>query len=499
MSKNYIGQKGYTIYKDEISNDISKFIESELSVKPFVPKAMTMQKAQTFTIYRESSTRYYLPKFFGLENFNSVDSKIPKGKNINLSFNGKLRDYQISIVSKYMDYVKSKYENFGGGCLEIDTGMGKTVMAIDIISKMRLKTIILVHKEFLMNQWIERIAEFMPQAKVGKLQGKIVDIEGNDIVIAMIQSLSMKEYDVSIFKDFGFMIIDEVHHMGAEVFSNSLSKVVTPYTLGLSATMNRKDGLSKVFKMFLGETIHVEKRDTSDQSVLVKSLQYKVDDDEFNDIKYDFRGNTQISTMITKLCKYNNRSEFILSYIVHTLSENSEQQIMILAHNKSLLKYLYEAIEHRKIANGSVGYYVGGMKEKDLKISETKQIVIATYSMASEGLDIKTLTTLVLATPKTDIVQAVGRILRVKHEQPVVIDIVDAHEVFQRQYQKRKTFYRKQKYKIIETNNDNKTFDKTLWNVTYDPNKKKTKNSKNESLHDDEDEKIGDNKCLIEL
>ena len=499
MSKNYIGQKGYTLYKDEISNDISKFIESELSVKPFVPKAMTMQKVQSFTIYRESSTRYYLPKFFGLENFNSVDSKIPKGLNINLRFNGKLRDYQIRIVSKYMDYVKSKYENFGGGCLEIDTGMGKTVMAIDIISKMRLKTIILVHKEFLMNQWIERIAEFMPQAKVGKLQGKIVDIEGNDIVIAMIQSLSMKEYDVSIFKDFGFMIIDEVHHMGAEVFSNSLSKVVTPYTLGLSATMNRKDGLSKVFKMFLGETIHVEKRDTSDQSVLVKSLQYKVDDDEFNDIKYDFRGNTQISTMITKLCKYNNRSEFILSYIIHTLSENSEQQIMILAHNKSLLKYLYESIEHRKIANGSVGYYVGGMKEKDLKISETKQIVIATYSMASEGLDIKTLTTLVLATPKTDIVQAVGRILRVKHEQPVVIDIVDAHEVFQRQYQKRKTFYRKQKYKIIETNNDNKTFDKTLWNVTYDPNKKKTKNCKNEILHDDEDEKIGDNKCLIEL
>ncbi len=499
MSKNYIGQKGYTIYKDEISNDISKFIESELSVKPFVPKAMTMQKTQTFTIYRESSTRYYLPKFFGLENFNSVDSKIPKGKNINLSFNGKLRDYQISIVSKYMDYVKSKYENFGGGCLEIDTGMGKTVMAIDIISKMRLKTIILVHKEFLMNQWIERIAEFMPQAKVGKLQGKIIDIEGNDIVIAMIQSLSMKEYDVSIFKDFGFMIIDEVHHMGAEVFSNSLCKVVTPYTLGLSATMERKDGLSKVFKMFLGETIHVEKRDTSEQSVLVKSLQYKVDDDEFNDIKYDFRGNTQISTMITKLCKYNNRSEFILSFIVHTLSENSEQQIMILAHNKSLLKYLYDAIEHRKIANGSVGYYVGGMKEKDLKISETKQIVIATYSMAAEGLDIKTLTTLVLATPKTDIIQAVGRILRVKHEQPVVIDIVDAHEVFQRQYQKRKTFYRKQKYKIIETNNDNKEFDKTLWKITYDPNKKKTKNSKNEILHDDEDEKIGDNKCLIEL
>ena len=499
MSKNYIGQKGYTIYKDEISNDISKFIESELTVKPFVPKAMTMQKTPSFTIYRESSSRYYLPKFFGIENFNIVDSKLPKGKEINVKFNGNLRDYQNRIVSKYIKYVKTKYENIGGGCLEIDTGMGKTVMAIDIISKMCLKTIILVHKEFLMNQWIERIAEFLPEAKVGKLQGKIIDVEGNDIVIAMIQSLSMKEYDANIFKDFGFMIIDEVHHMGAEVFSNSLCKVVTPYTLGLSATMERKDGLSKVFKMFLGETIHVEKRDTSQQTVLVKTLQYKVDDDDFNDVKYDFRGNTQISTMITKLCNYNNRSEFILSFIRHTLLENKEQQIMILAHNKSLLKYLYEAIEHRKIANGSVGYYVGGMKEKDLKISETKQIVIATYSMAAEGLDIKTLTTLVLATPKTDVIQAVGRILRAKHKQPVVIDVVDNHEVFQRQYQKRKTFYRKQKYKIIETNNDNKNFDEALWKVTYDPNKKRTKSNKGDNLYDDEDEKISDDKCLIEL
>ena len=58
----------------------------------------------------------------------------------------------------------------------------------------------------------------------------------------------------------------------------------------------------------------------------------------------------------------------------------------------------------------TVGYYVGGMKEKDLKISETKTVILATYSMAAEALDIKTLTTLFLLTPKTDVQQAVGRI-----------------------------------------------------------------------------------------
>ena len=124
---------------------------------------------------------------------------------------------------------------------------------------------------------------------------------------------------------------------------------------------------------------------------------------------------------------------------------------MLLGHNKSLLKFMFEGIKGRNIANGDVGYYVGGMKEKDLKISESKKIVIATYSMASEGLDIKTLTTLMMLTPKTDIVQAVGRILRSKHEhcQPMVIDIIDNQDVFQRQYKTRLKFYNQQNYKVI--------------------------------------------------
>jgi superfamily II DNA or RNA helicase len=148
-----------------------------------------------------------------------------------------------------------------------------------------------------------------------------------------------------------------------------------------------------------------------------------------------------------------------------------------------LLKYLHDAILNRNIAD--VGYYVGGMKEAELKISETKKVIIATYSMASEGLDIKSLTTLLLATPKTDIVQAVGRILRTKHEQPVVIDILDEHEIFKKQFAQRKRFYVKQKYKIIETSNNFNDFDNKNWKVNHDPNNKIVKKVKD--------------KCLIEL
>jgi superfamily II DNA or RNA helicase len=142
----------------------------------------------------------------------------------------------------------------------------------------------------------------------------------------------------------------------------------------------------------------------------------------------------------------------ILRVLRDMRAELPERQIMVLAHNKNVLKYIHDAVECRKI--GTVGYYVGGMKEEHLKETESKEVVIATYAMAEEALDIKTLSALVLVTPKTDVTQAVGRILRMKHEFPVVVDIVDPHDIFQRQWLKRRSFYAKCGYTVVETTSD---------------------------------------------
>jgi superfamily II DNA or RNA helicase len=201
--------------------------------------------------------------------------------------------------------------------------------------------------------------------------------------------------------------------------------------------------------MFLGDIVYSEERDTGD-AVLVKAVQYVApNDQEFNEMCYDYRGNPAYSTMISKLCAYNPRSEFILQVLEKEMREKPGQQVMILAHNRNLLTYFYDAIVHRQLA--TAGYYVGGMKEADLKQSESCQVIIATYAMAAEALDIKTLTTLILATPKTDVIQAVGRILRVKHERPLVVDIIDSHEVFLSQWQKRRKYYASNNYQILHT------------------------------------------------
>jgi len=464
----YYGPRGYTLLKECMEADDLKLLRDELTVGAYVPKAPV--QPPKFPIYRECSKKIYIPRFYGTKIYGPPEeTRIPPGSSVSdsLVFAGEMREYQNVIVDKYIHQV-TRPENAGmggGGLLDVDPGKGKTVMALNIISRLRMKTLVIVHKSFLLNQWIERIQQFLPAARVGMIQGQIVDIDDKDIVIGMLQSLSMKEYPRDLFDTFGLSVYDECHHMSAEVFCRCMMKVVTKYTLGLSGTMVRKDGLTKVFKYFLGDVVHKEKNDTTSHAVVVKGIQYKVDDAEFNETEYDYRGNPKFSTMISKVCNYNRRSEFILDVLQTELKTNPDQQVMILAHNRSLLEYFHDAIEHRKIA--TVGYYVGGMKEAALKLSESKKVIIATYAMASEGLDIKTLTTLIMASPKTDVCQSVGRILRVKHAAPLVIDIIDPQDVFRSQWLKRQTYYIKQRYRIIMT--DTEGYYKNAWTVKYQP------------------------------
>jgi len=451
MASTSLGLRGYAILKSALDPSEQTQIRKDLLMQPNAPKAPV--QPEPFPIYVENATTLFVPRYYGLETYGEPEEMcIHSGADTTqqMRFAGELRDYQNIIVDKYVAHVRRG--GGGGGCLDVDPGKGKTVMALKIMSILKTRTLVVVHKTFLVNQWLERIRQFLPDARVGRIQGREVDIENKDIVIGMLQSLSMKDYDDETFSDFGLTVFDECHHMSAEVFCRCMIKITTRYTLGLSGTMTRKDGLTKVFKMFLGEIIHKEKSEQR-HNVIVKGIQYYIADNEFNEVETDYRGNPKFSTMITKLCNYGRRSDFILDVLRRELEQNESQQVMILAHNKSLLSYFHDAIQHRNIGGGSVGFYIGGMKEADLKASESKKIIIATYAMASEGLDIPTLTTLIMATPKTDVCQSVGRILRTKHTSPLVIDIIDYHDIFRNQWMKRQAYYAKQGYHIMYTNN----------------------------------------------
>ena len=258
----YLGYRGYCIYKNSIDEKAKLFIRNKLMAKPRTMNMCSNNQIE-YPIYMESNNKLYVPRYFGIKYFGYPKNvKINSGKNIDVKFNGELRDYQNAIIDTYIHYIgindKDKcIDNLnmgkGGASIEVGCGRGKTVMALKIIELVGKKTRIIVHKEFLKNQWIERINQFLPDAKIGCIQGQIIDIEDRDIVIIMLQSLSQKEYPEEIFKDFGLTIVDECHHISSEVFSKSLQINITAYSLALSATMDRKDGLTWIFKYFLGD------------------------------------------------------------------------------------------------------------------------------------------------------------------------------------------------------------------------------------------------------
>ena len=517
-SASYLGKKGYTIPKSLLLKEDEEYLRKELFVKPEVIGANfgnPSDEESAFPVFRENANKFYLPRFYGINRYGLPSrSEIAQGADINVTFSKSLRDYQEKIIGVYTKYVItpicSGSEHVGsGGILQVPCGKGKTIMALKIISILKKKTLIIVHKEFLMNQWIERIAEFLPGASVGKIQGQTFDIEGKDIVIGMVQTLYDKEFHPDAFAQFGLTIIDEVHRIGSEQFSRTLFKTITPYMLGISATVERKDKLTKVLYMFIGDMIYSEDR-KNDDLVTVRAINYVANDTEFNEVDRDFRGNPKYSTMIVKLCSYGPRSDFIIKVVGDLLNEDCEKQIMILCHNRSLLTYLFEGISHRGLA--SVGYYVGGMKQIKLQETEEKQIVLATYAMAAEALDIKTLSSLIMVTPKTDITQSIGRILRVKHANPIVVDIVDKHDIFQNQWAQRRRFYKKCNYRIRQIDSPNYkgmsldwTTDQT-WKRVYEP-----KNSEVEAVEECSDDETGKTpdqapikgtdkgKCLIDI
>jgi superfamily II DNA or RNA helicase len=378
-----------------------------------------------------------------------------------------------------MDSAREK----GGGIISLKCGGGKTVLALYIATMLSLKTIVLVHKDFLMTQWRDRIMEFLPGAKIGKTQQKTVDTEGKDIVLAMVQSVSMKEYPDNTFSSFGLAIFDECHHLGAETFHRSMRKVATPYCLGLSATPNRKDGLRRVFEWYIGPLVYMTKEKNTDH-IEVRIHEYTHESTSYNKSELLYTGKPCYPRMINNVCAFEPRQKFIQNLIIQ--EHECGRKILVLSDRRNYLDQTMAALNH--IYEGSAGLYVGGMKPAQLRDSQEKDIILGTFAMASEGMDIPKLNTIVLSSPKSDVIQSVGRILREKagkrKTHPLVIDIKDCHpnlRFFRNQCDKRVKYYHQQNFEVCSF-----SIDGTQTQLKKHPKPRKQEVYEMECLIDDE-------------
>ncbi len=415
--------------------------KSALKVRPVVNSEYHCGPVPSFNVFRTAKDgKLVVPRWWAEQNVGPAEKDIrpePSRMGDHLRFTGKLRD-----STQQPQALRAALEA-GRGILSLPCGYGKTTVSLAIAMRLGWRTMVIVHKEFLAQQWIERIEQFCPGARVGRVQRDLKEVEGCDFVIAMLQSLSQKEYSPKDFQSVGTVIVDEAHHICAQVFSQSMFKVCPRHLFGLSATPVRKDGLTKVLEWFAGPTFFAVER-PPEKGVEVIPLDF--DCPAFRELPPQNRaGKISLTQMITDVVEMPERNKMIEGD-VRKLLETTRRHILVLSDRRLHCQDLCS-----RFAPEDAGLYMGGMKQVELEESSRKRIIVATFSQAHEGLDIPTLDTVILATPKSDIVQSIGRVMREggnRAGHPLIYDLRDHWGVLWAMYSKRVRVYRRGGYNI---------------------------------------------------
>lgn len=458
----YINYHGYILRKQYFSEAVLAAVRKDLTVEPKVHPDFKREDTQKFTIYKENEKKLYIPRYYGITKFGvPATIELPEGEEINLVFEGGLRPIQEPIVAKVLDVLRT----VGGGTIAVNPAMGKTVMAIYLICQLKKKAIIVCHKDFLIAQWIERISQFAPAARIGVIKGNKCITHDKDIVVASIQTLWPKDIPESIMKSFGICVYDEAHHASARQFHKALQKTNLKYTIALSATPERADGLECVGFWYLGDVCYRQDiKDKPKETVHVKVYEYNNSDPKYCKMEFNVMKKPNNSKMITNIAECERRSKFILGLIQPLIAEG--RKIIMLTERISHVDWFMTEIPKIGV---ECGRYVGGMKQSDLDVAQNKQVLISSFQMVLEGFDNSTLDTLIWCTPKAGLgglEQGIGRILRKQAHLrtfiPLVIDVADMFGMFRNKSFQRRKFYRKHGYQVqiinVDDTNPNREF-----------------------------------------
>lgn len=318
---------------------------------------------------------------------------------------------------------------------EAPTGFGKTYCAMDIIAKVGKKTLVVVTKEDIRDQWIEAAEKVLglKQGKgIGLVQGDICQTTGQGVVIAMIQSLAKDgRYPEYAFNDFGLVIWDEAHRMGADHFSQSCYRVPAKLRLGISATPDRKDGKVKVIEAHIGKVKVVTTLAPMTPKVIVRKSPWQIplrrekQPDGSWVMKQIKHSPAACGHVINMMVKDHNRNVMLVKFIVSAYQKG--RKILVQSDRKDHLEHLFSLVSKSSVPTPEMGYYATGLTKEQREVVKTKRVIFATYQMTAEATDIPTLDTLVMGTPKSDVRQVVGRILRTSPDkkQPIVFDMQD--------------------------------------------------------------------------
>lgn len=364
-----------------------------------------------------------------------LEDKRIKMEPVNFHWSASLYPYQRTAVN-----VTNK-KDFG--VIVSSPGSGKTIMGLSIIARKRQPALIIVHRKQLFDQWIERIQSFLgiPAFQIGKIEGGNCNI-GEEITLAMIQSLQSDKLPAKLYQSFGTIVVDECHHIPAKTFRQVIGNFHSFYLYGFTATPIRKNKDEKLIFIHIGDIIHevvipANQQGNRELSVEIKNTELFV---PFN------TSTDKTEILIHVLIHDTARNELIIQDIKREI--NAGRKILVLTERKAHIEILNQYLKgvcEVIILTGEDSEEKRKAKFNQLETGDF-QVLLATGQLVGEGIDINTVSCLILAYPfsfEGKLVQYIGRVQR-SPVTPIIYDYRDYRiEYLTTLFKQRNKYYRK--------------------------------------------------------
>lgn len=357
----------------------------------------------------------------------------------------KLFDYQSQAINAFKD------KDFG--ILVAPPGSGKTIMGLALIANKEQPALILTHRKQIYNQWVERIEHFLQIKK--KNIGQFVAIKKSiktPITVAMIQTLSKIEDLSEISAKFGFVLVDECHHMPAQMFRSVITKLNPYYLYGLTATPIRKHNDEKLIFIYLGDIVHEVKEPLNKTLIEQKVEQQPEHTLQVNivikdtELSFPFTIATKDYHLLSKALIFNTARNQLIVNDVSNVTKSGGKCLVLTErkeHVNILSCYFRKDFEIISLSGDLTD------KQKQEKVKQIKsghfQIIIATGQLIGEGTHFDNLDNLFLVYPfsfKGKLIQYIGRIFHSKENAKTIYDYRDKNvEYLEKMFRKRKKYY----------------------------------------------------------
>ena len=314
---------------------------------------------------------------------------------------------------------------------------GKTFTALAIASNFGQKTLVVVHTLALLKQW-QTEAKKVFDIDVGIIGGGKFNMN-SPIVIGSVQSLYRRVSDIS--DQFGTVILDEMHHVSSPTFAKIIDKNKAKYKIGLSGTIERKDGKHVVFRDYFGQTVHKPPK----ENYMIPKV-----DIISSDVRFMDGQNIPWANKVTHLSY---QEEYVHSVaMIASAYAAKGHKVLVVSDRVEFLKTCAKLSGDEAIAiTGDIPHEERPKMMKELW--HNKNILYGTQSIFSEGVSLDCLSCLILGTPVNNeplLTQLIGRIIRIQEDkaQPVVVDINLVGKTARRQANNRRGYYMKQGYEV---------------------------------------------------